>query len=47
MLTNHDLVQLTKFRRELHQYPELSGKEIKTAKDFIRFKRYEAFKNYR
>ena len=35
MLTNHDLVQLTKFRRELHQYPELSGKEIKTAQKIL------------
>ena len=35
MLTNHELVQLTKFRRELHQYPELSGKEIKTAQKIL------------
>ena len=35
MLTNHDLIQLTRFRRELHQYPELSGKEIKTAKKIL------------
>jgi len=35
MLTNHDLVQLTKFRRELHRYPELSGKEIKTAQKIL------------
>ena len=35
MLTNHDLIQLTKFRRELHQYPELSGKEIKTAQKIL------------
>ena len=35
MLTSHDLIQLTKFRRELHQYPELSGKEIKTAQKIL------------
>ena len=35
MLTNHDLIQLTRFRRELHQYPELSGKEIKTAQKIL------------
>ncbi len=35
MLTNHDLIQLTKFRRELHQYPELSGNEQKTSKKII------------
>lgn len=32
MLTNHDQIELTAFRRALHQYPELSGEEVETAK---------------
>lgn len=32
MLTNHDQIELTAFRRALHQYPELSGEEFETAK---------------
>lgn len=32
MLTNSDLTELTKFRRELHRYPELSGEEVETAR---------------
>lgn len=31
MLTNHELIELTEFRRDLHQYPELSGEEAQTA----------------
>ncbi|MGY3670931.1 amidohydrolase (plasmid) [Marinovum sp. KMM 9989] len=31
MLTNHDLMELTDFRRDLHRHPELSGEEVKTA----------------
>lgn len=32
MLTNTDLIELTKFRRRLHRYPELSGEEVETAR---------------
>lgn len=32
MLTNSDLVELTAFRRKLHQSPELSGEEVETAR---------------
>lgn len=32
MLTNHDLLELTEFRRELHRHPELSGEEVETAR---------------
>ncbi len=32
MLTNHDQIELTAFRRALHKYPELSGEEFETAK---------------
>ena len=31
MFTSHDLLELTEFRRELHQHPELSRQEEKTA----------------
>ncbi|TCS62317.1 amidohydrolase [Primorskyibacter sedentarius] len=31
MLTNSDLVELTEFRRALHQKPEVSGEEVETA----------------
>ncbi len=31
MLTNSDLVELTEFRRALHQQPEVSGEEVQTA----------------
>ena len=32
MLTNTDLIELTKFRRQLHRHPELSGEEVETAR---------------
>lgn len=32
MLTNHDLIELTAFRRELHRFPEVSGEEVETAR---------------
>ena len=32
MLTNSDIEDLTQFRRALHQYPEISGEEIETAR---------------
>jgi len=32
MLSNHDLVELTAFRRALHRKPEVSGEEVETAK---------------
>lgn len=35
MLTNSDLVELTQFRRKLHQMPELSGEEVKTAAEIV------------
>jgi len=31
MLTNHDLIELTALRRDLHRNPEISGEEIETA----------------
>ena len=31
MLSNSDLVELVAFRRELHRWPEVSGKESETA----------------
>ena len=31
MLTNHELIELTEFRRDLHRYPEVSGEEAQTA----------------
>ncbi|MEL6745194.1 MAG: amidohydrolase, partial [Pseudomonadota bacterium] len=36
MLTNSDLIELTAFRRALHQWPEVSGEEAETAKTIIR-----------
>lgn len=35
MLTNSDLIELTKFRRALHSRPEFSGKEAETAKTIV------------
>ena len=35
MLTDLDLFELSKFRRELHQYPELSGYELETSKKIL------------
>ncbi|NKB52712.1 MAG: amidohydrolase [Rhizobiaceae bacterium] len=35
MLTNSDLIELTEFRRQLHQCPELSGDEAKTARSIV------------
>lgn len=32
MLTNLDLLELATFRRELHQFPEISGEEVETAR---------------
>ena len=48
MLTDLDLLELSKFRRELHQYPELSGNELETSKKILNaLERDEAFTNYR
>jgi len=35
MLTNRDLIELTEFRRDLHRRPEVSGKEVETAKIIV------------
>lgn len=35
MLTNSDLVELTQFRRKLHQFPEVSGEEVETARTIV------------
>lgn len=35
MLTNADLIELTAFRRALHQWPEVSGEEAQTAKTIV------------
>lgn len=36
-LTNRDLVELTAWRRKLHQHPETSNEEEMTAKEVIAF----------
>jgi len=36
-LTNRDLVELTAWRRKLHQQPEISNKEEKTAREVVDF----------
>ena len=36
-LTNHDIIDLTAFRRQLHQYPEISNEEENTAKAVVDF----------
>ena len=35
MLTDLDLLEISEFRRELHQYPELSGYELETSKKIL------------
>lgn len=35
MLTNSELIELTKFRRDLHRKPEISGEEQETAKTIV------------
>ena len=35
MLTNSDIEELTAFRRRLHQYPEVSGEEVETARTIV------------
>ncbi|MBP0438050.1 amidohydrolase [Tianweitania sediminis] len=36
-LTNHDLIELTAWRRKLHQHPETSNEEEKTAAEVVAF----------
>lgn len=36
MLTNADKIELTELRRTLHQYPEISGEEVETARTIVR-----------
>jgi amidohydrolase len=36
-ITNRDLIELAQWRRQLHQYPELSGEEARTAQEVVRF----------
>ena len=38
-LTNHDIVELTAWRRHLHTMPEVSGEEVETAREVVRFLR--------
>lgn len=38
-LTNHDLVELTAWRRKLHRQPEISNEEEKTAQEVVAFLR--------
>jgi metal-dependent amidase/aminoacylase/carboxypeptidase family protein len=38
-LTNHDLIELTALRRRLHQHPEISNEEEKTAGEVVAFLR--------
>ena len=39
MLSNSDIIELTKFRRHLHEKPELSGEEYETARMVTEFMR--------
>jgi metal-dependent amidase/aminoacylase/carboxypeptidase family protein len=36
-LTNHDIIEVTALRRRLHAMPEVSGEEVETAKEVVRF----------
>lgn len=36
-LTNHDLIELTAWRRRLHQHPEISNEETSTAEEVVAF----------
>ncbi|MCO6052185.1 amidohydrolase [Mesorhizobium sp. RP14(2022)] len=36
-LTNHDLIELTAWRRKLHQHPEISNEEQLTAREVVAF----------
>jgi amidohydrolase len=36
-LSNHDIIELTAWRRHLHTMPEVSGQEVETAKEVVRF----------
>ena len=36
-LTNRDLVELTEWRRKLHQHPEISNEEAMTAREVVEF----------
>ncbi|TWF54340.1 amidohydrolase [Neorhizobium alkalisoli] len=36
-LTNQDIVELTAWRRKLHTMPEVSGEEVETAREVVRF----------
>lgn len=36
-LTNQDIVELTAWRRKLHQHPEISNEEEITAKEVVSF----------
>jgi amidohydrolase len=36
-LTNQDIVELTEWRRNLHQHPEISNEEERTAKEVVNF----------
>jgi amidohydrolase len=38
-LTNHDIIELTAFRRRLHAMPEVSGEEVQTAAAVVAFLR--------
>lgn len=38
-LTNHDIVETTAWRRHLHTMPEVSGEEVETAREVVRFMR--------
>ncbi|WP_202903904.1 amidohydrolase [Halocynthiibacter namhaensis] len=37
MLSNSDIIELTAFRRKLHEMPEISGEEVETAKQVVAF----------
>jgi amidohydrolase len=36
-LSNHDIIELTAWRRMLHTMPEVSGEEVETAREVVRF----------
>ena len=36
-LSNSDVVELTAWRRRLHTMPDVSGEEVETAREVVRF----------
>ena len=36
-LTTQDIIEITAWRRRLHAVPEVSGEEVETAREVVRF----------